>query len=468
MGLKLIVVCGLALLMMIPALFVYSLVEERTQRAKEVTDEISKLLGGQQTFLGPTLAIPYTMPASLSNVAPEHGIYVVFPAQAGTAVKTHTEERHRSLFKVPVFEAELNFDATFDLTGVPSAAPSGAVFDWSRAEIIVGASDSRGARADGTLTINGKTETFVPAENVGEITLESDSEQRLPLTLFGVKTAAFNVGPALPPPPAGAKPAGAQPNFKFHATAAFRFSGAQRIALLAYGKTTQLTVEGDWPNPSFDGGFLPVTRTVTRQGFSGEWSVPFIARGVRAEGRGNAITGLQATAMGVSFVELADPYQSVNRSLKYALLFLGLLFLSYFVFEVTTGKRVHPAQYVLVGVAQIIFYLLLLSFAERIGFDLGFLAAGAATVILLSANAGWIFVSRVQGFRALVCFSLLYALIYLLLRLEDNALMVGAIASFLAVAAVMYFTRKINWYSSLPPTVLQGEETNSVVPKEAK
>jgi inner membrane protein len=154
--------------------------------------------------------------------------------------------------------------------------------------------------------------------------------------------------------------------------------------------------------------------------------------------------------------------------LKYALLFLSLLFLSYFVFEVTTGKRVHPAQYVLVGVAQIIFYLLLLSFAERIGFDLGFLAAGAATVILLSANAGWIFVSRVQGFRALVCFSLLYALIYLLLRLEDNALMVGAIASFLAVAAVMYFTRKINWYSSLPPTVLQGEETNSVVPKEAK
>jgi inner membrane protein len=106
--------------------------------------------------------------------------------------------------------------------------------------------------------------------------------------------------------------------------------------------------------------------------------------------------------MGVSFVELADPYQSVNRSLKYVLLFLGLLFLSYFVFEVTTGKRVHPAQYILVGFAQIIFYLLLLSFAERIGFDWGFLIAGTATVILLSANATWIFVSRLQGIRALI------------------------------------------------------------------
>jgi inner membrane protein len=465
MGLKLIVVCGLALLMVIPALFVYNLVEERTQRAKEVTDEISKLVGGEQTFLGPTLAIPYTMPASLSNAAPEHGIYIVFPAQAGTAVKTHTEERHRSLFKVPVFQADLNFDATFDLTGVPSAAPAGAVLDWSRAEIIVGVSDSRGALADGALTVNGKSETFIPAENIGEITLGSDSDERLPLTLFGVRAAAFNVGPELPPQLAGAKPAGAQQNFKFRATAAFRFSGAQRIAVLAYGKTTQLAVEGDWPNPSFDGGFLPVTRTVTKQGFSGQWSVPFIARGVRAEGRGNAIAGLQATAMGVSFIELADPYQSVDRSLKYALLFLGLLFLSYFVFEVTTGKRVHPAQYVLVGVAQIIFYLLLLSFAERMGFDLGFLLAGAATVILLSANAGWIFASRVQGLRALLCFSLLYALIYLLLRLEDNALLVGAIASFLAVAAVMYFTRKIDWYSSLPAATAPAE-TNSVVPKE--
>jgi len=145
---------------------------------------------------------------------------------------------------------------------------------------------------------------------------------------------------------------------------------------------------------------------------------------------------------------------------------MGFLFLSYFVFEVTTGRRVHPAQYILVGFAQIIFYLLLLSFAERVGFDWGFLIAGAATVILLSANATWIFVSRLQGIRALVCFSLLYALIYLLLRLEDNALLVGAVASFLAVAAVMYFTRKIDWYSSLASAAAQTEEVNSVVPKD--
>src|SRR6185437_7094462 len=173
------------------------------------------------------------------------------------------------------------------------------------------------------------------------------------------------------------------------------------------------------------------------------------ARNVPADGAEDIVDRLGRTAMGVSFVELADPYQQVTRSLKYAVLFVGLVFLTYFLFEVGSGKRVHPAQYILIGVAQLIFYLLLLSIAERIGFDLAFLIAGASTVVLLSANAGWVFSSRMQVARASIVFSMLYGLIYLLLHLEDNALLVGAVASFAAVAATMYFTRNIGWYSSL-------------------
>lgn len=248
----------------------------------------------------------------------------------------------------------------------------------------------------------------------------------------------------------------AEPNATFRASAALRFSGAQRLAILAYGKTSHVSVQGDWPSPGFDGTFLPVKRTVSSQGFTAEWLVPFIARGVRAEGTNVAVSNLDGSALGVSFIEVADPYQSVNRALKYVPLFVGLLFLSYFIFEVTARKRVHPAQYILVGLAQLIFYLLLLSLAERIGFDWGFLAAGGATVLLLSVNASWIFATRLQGLRALAVFSLLYVFIYLLLRLEDNALLVGAIASFLALAAVMYFTRKIDWYSSIASRSEQG------------
>ena len=432
MGVKLLIVCVLALVMTIPALFVDDLVDDRTHRASDVIKEISSHVGGQQTFLGPTLAIPYDIPAPSSEFNAKHGTYLVFPAQASATVKTTAEEKRRSLFKVPIFQADLNFEAAFDLNGVPAAAPQGAVLDWSRAEFIVGVTDARGAISDGSLTIGGKTLTLSPAETAENFSLGPDAPQQLKLKLFG------------------ARPGNVQPNSQFIVTAVLRFSGAQRIALLAYGKTTRLTMQGDWPNPSFDGGFLPVNHTISPNGFTANWTVPFIARGVRAEGVGDTITGLETTALGVSFVELADPYQSVTRSLKYVLLFLGLLFLSYFVFEVTTGKRVHPAQYVLVGIAQIIFYLLLLSLAERIGFDFGFLIAGSATVTLLSTNAGWIFASRAQAFRAFVVFTLLYTLIYLLLRLEDNALLVGAIASFLAVAGAMYLTRSIDWYGSLP------------------
>jgi len=447
MGVKLIVVCGLALLMTIPALFVGGLVEDRTMRAAEVVNKITGHVGGQQTFLGPTLAIPYNIPPQLPTDFAKHGTYLVFPAQAAAVLKTKTEERRLSLFKVPVFQADLNFDATFDLTGVPAAAPQGDQLDWNRAEIVVGVSDPRGALADATLTIEGKTVTLVPAEVAQDIYSGGDQSQRTKLALLGAKANSF-----------------AKPDTQFNVASTLRFSGAQRLALLAYGKTTHVAMQGDWPSPGFDGGFLPVARTVSASGFTAEWSVPFIARGVRAEGPSDSISGLDASALGVSFIEVADPYQSLNRSLKYAALFLGLLFLSYFVFEVTTGKRVHPAQYVLVGMAQIIFYLLLLSLAERIGFDLGFLFAGSATVALLSINAAWIFSSRLQGVRALAIFTLLYVLIYLLLRLEDNALLVGAVASFLVVAAAMYFTRGIDWYSSLPVAGPSETQTRPLVP----
>jgi inner membrane protein len=448
MGVKLIVVCGLAMLMIIPALFVGGLVEDRTKRAADVIKEISGHVGAQQTFLGPTLAIPYSIPPRSPADSAKHGMYLVFPTRASAALKITTEERRRSLFKVPVFQADLKLDGTFDLTGVPAAAPQNAELDWSRSEIVVGVSDARGALADAILATDGKTFTLAPAEVAQNISIGGDQSSQLKLVLFGARIES------------------AKPSAQFNVTSALRFSGAQRVAVLAYGKTTHLTVQGDWPSPGFDGGFLPITRAVSGNGFTAEWSVPFIARGVRAEGQADSITGLDATALGVSFIEVADPYQSVNRSLKYIPLFLGLVFLSYFIFEATNGKRVHPAQYILVGVAQIIFYLLLLSLAERIGFGFGFLIAGAATVILLSANAAWIFSSRLEGIRALSIFTLLYVLIYLLLRLEDNALLVGAIASFLAVAAAMYFTRGIDWYGSLPMKGHPEDQTTSPVPRD--
>ena len=150
-------------------------------------------------------------------------------------------------------------------------------------------------------------------------------------------------------------------------------------------------------------------------------------------------------------IRLADTYRSTRRSLHYITLFLGLVFLTYFLFEVLTGKSVHPAQYALVGIAQTIFYLLLLSLAEHIGFDLSYLIAGASTIALFTINTDWVFRSRKLAIRSLAVFTSLYTFIYVLLRVEAYALLVGAIASFAAVAAAMYITRNVDWYGNSAP-----------------
>ncbi|MGB9253401.1 MAG: cell envelope integrity protein CreD [Candidatus Korobacteraceae bacterium] len=438
MGVKLVVVCFLALVMTIPALFVWGLIDDRSRRADEVVAEVGRVVGGPQTFLGPVLAIPFTVPATIAKAA-ERGVYVVFPASGDAMVNTKTEVRHRSLFRVPVYRSDIAFKASFDLTGVPVNAPVGAMLDWSRAEFLVGATDARGAQSDISLTADGKSATLTPANTLQSSEIKLEQGGATQLTFFGA--AAREV---------------AHPDARFDVDATMKFTGAQRLAVLAFGKTTTITLKGDWPHPSFEGGLLSGTQSVSDQGFTATWSVPFIARGVPAEDVSDVIGRLGHTAVGVSFVALADPYQSTTRSLKYAVLFVGLVFLSYFLFEVTSGQRVHPAQYILVGVAQMVFYLLLLSLAERVGFDIGFLIAAVATVSLISAYAGWIFHGRRYGLRALAAFSALYALIYVLLRLEDEALLVGALASFGAVAAVMYFTRKMDWYAS---TVLREGES---------
>jgi inner membrane protein involved in colicin E2 resistance len=151
-------------------------------------------------------------------------------------------------------------------------------------------------------------------------------------------------------------------------------------------------------------------------------------------------------------IRLADSYRSTRRSLHYITLFLGLVFLTYFLFEVLTGKSVHPAQYALVGIAQTIFYLLLLSLAEHLGFDLSYLIAGASTVVLFAVNTEWVFRSRKLALRSLAVFTSLYAFIYVLLRVEAYALLVGAVASFVAIAVAMYITRNVDWYGSPAPS----------------
>jgi inner membrane protein len=226
--------------------------------------------------------------------------------------------------------------------------------------------------------------------------------------------------------------------------ATLNVSGAQNISLATFARDTTIALAGNWGAPSFDSGVLPDTREIAANSFSASWRIPFLARGVPGAGADLWFDGLMSP--GASLIDEASPYQSVDRALKYAPMFIGLVFLTYFLFEVTSGRRAHPAQYVLVGLAQTIFYMLLLSISEVAGFNMGFIAAAVGTVLALSLYAGSVFGSRMAAVKALGVFSLLYGLIYVLLRQEDYALLVGSIASFLAIAGTMWMTRKLDWY----------------------
>ena len=442
LGLKLLLVCALALLMSIPALMVFGLLMDRTNRAEQVAAEVGGLMGGPQTFLGPVIAVPYTVTRNNEAGQPtvSRDVWFVFPETGEITIGSESEVRKRSLFRVPVYQADVSYSAVFNLADAGREAPAGAQLDWTRAELMVGASDARGARSDLSVRIGQRSAVpLAPGNLMSSVALanaQMDSAYpgaaevgRGSLTLFGT--------------PLGEIDRAAGP-IRVQGQAAF--TGAQRVSAVAFAGTTTATIAGDWPHPSYGGGFLPAEQSTPEGGFSASWSVPYVARGVPAEGSSDALTRLGATELAVSFVEPANPYQSVSRSLKYAPMFIGLVFLAYFLFETTTGRRVHPAQYILVGLAQVIFYMLLLSIAEHTGFDIAFGIAATATVALISAYAGWTFQSRGQGMRALVAFAFLYGLIYVLMRLEDYALLVGALASFAAIAAVMWFTRNIDWY----------------------
>ncbi len=428
-GLKFVVVCGLALGMSVLAAFVAWLTGDRSSRAEQVRLELSSEAGGPQIFLGPTMLVPYTEVNAADTKNPMTRGVMAFAAANGSAdVHVQAEERRRSLYRVPVFTSEVSLESQFAPGDLGPQIPATRTLDWSAATIAVGVSNAGAALSDAVLLTPDGTVPLRPIAQPTTVTLQASSNSQQELTMLGVNAAAL-------------KDKGA-----FAVRAQLHFRGAQRVTVLPHAQSTRVTMQGNWADPGFTGATLPLQRSVTKNGFTAEWFVPGTARNTAAAADVNALGSLLQMAPVTNLVEVTDPYQSVERALKYAPLFLGLVFLSYFLFEMTAKQPVHVAQYVLVGVAQLVFYLLLLSFAERTGFDWAYLLGGGATVLLLSMNAGWVFRSTMQRRRSLIVFSALYAMIYGLLRLEDNALLFGALGSFAAIAAAMYFTRKLDWY----------------------
>ena len=414
-GLKFFLIGLLALLLMIPLAFVSSLQTERSMRAASVASEISGTWASEQTLTGPFLLVPYT---ARDSTVPR--VAVVLPDDLNVQGDVAAERRQRSIYSTTLYRNRATVKATFppvDLSRVDSQFKEA---QWSEAVLALGLSDLRGLKERVTVALgDGRSPAFEPS--IGSRMLNLD----------GIHASLAGIDLARP----------------LAATIELTYNGSQALTFAPLGRLTSVAVKADWPHPSFVGGFLPDERRIDEAGFAATWRVSHLARSVPQWSQlgSGTVDMFRRSQLGVRFYNPVDLYQMVERALKYAVFPIGAVFLTVFAVELIARRSVHPVQYVLVGLALVMFYVLLLSLAEHIGFVRAYATAAVPTVLLIST---YTFVSLGGLRRAAVLAAVLsvsYVLIYVLLRSEDYALLAGALAAFAALAALMLGTARVDW-----------------------
>lgn len=424
-GFKFLLIVVLTVCMAVPLFLIQLALSDREQTAVGAANDIAAGWGGAQVVAGPVLLVPYTVHRqNLVNgqqVDVEQGFTaMLLPENLDVDVRATSGTRWRGIFEVPVYKAAIGMHATFDKAGMASLLPPDAKVQWSAARIAIRVTDAHGLADNVILNANGRTVPFESGVDVDDARF-SGIQVRVGLT----------------------EPTDLTLDTKFS------LRGSREFSVAPLGRRTTAAVQSDWSSPSFFGTFLPTERTLTKDGFKASWTVPYLARGFGQSfvSANNQMELLQQSAFGARFYQPVDHYQLVQRSLKYAILFVALAFLVFFVVETVSPQRLHAVQYALVGSAQVLFYLLVLSLSEHIGFALTYLIATVATVVLTSLYAMSVLASRVRAAVLFVVLSALYGLLYVILNAEDYALLIGSGLLFAALAATMYVTRRINWYA---------------------
>ena len=442
-GLKLILVGCLAFLLWVPAMLVYALVWDRSSRADQVTAEIFQSVGGRQNISGPVILVPAiidTGETDKKGVPIKRSTAVAFtPHTLNIDAGVDTQTRKRSIFEATIYDADIALTGKFDAFHAPKSALGEVELDWSEAILAVGFNSTsalKGLRDDPLLSVNGK-----------RISTRFEPMNDLPTALgnggeYTVQMAGVSV-----PLPIDVS----QDGFSFDLR--LKLSGGGALFVSPVGEETSLAISANWPSPGFQGEYLPTRHEINDAGFSANWRVPYLARNLpRSFFIDGSLGGrLAGNLFGVEFVATKSPYKAVNRALKYALMFIGVVLLTFFLIEAIIGIRAHPAQYILLGGAQVVFYLMTLALAEQIGFDAAFFFTAIATVTLSGFYAASVFGKRQYGFVAFGAFSSAYGLIYLLMKSEDYALLIGSTTAFAAIALTMYITRNLDWYGVAAP-----------------
>lgn len=428
LGFKFFVMGIIAILLFVPLGAIHGLVQERQRTRDAAVKEIAQGTGLPQTVTGPLLVLPIHRsvqewvedPRSRERRMQERDVVelqYVLPDQFDATTRLATERRHRGLHEARLYRGIVHLSARFTMPA--HDAPLRLGRPW----LAIGIADVRGIGTG--LAVRANDALLAVEPGTGTNLLANGIRAALPEKALSAEATTWKVEVDLP------------------------LQGTSEFHVAPVGRDSTLAIASDWPHPSFNGDLLPLSREVGEKGFTARWQASFFAtelpQHLQACAREPACRGLQAPVSGVSFIDPVDQYLRTDRAIKYGLLFITLTFAGFFLCELLLKRRLHPVQYGLVGLSLALFFLLLLSFSEHIGFGPAYVLSAMACVGLLGVYVGSVLAGRNRGLVFSACLSGLYALLYVLLGSEDYALLLGSCLLFAALAVFMLVTRSIDW-----------------------
>jgi inner membrane protein len=421
---KVLGVGALALLMLIPLGTIQSVVNERQALNAQAAGNVAKGWGGRQVVGALMLAVPaeQTVLDDARHPTTRRSTEFVLADRMATSATMSIERRHYGMYEVPVYVADVTFVGHLDAADIASFRQASArTWLGAKAELRLPLADLQGLRDVGDVRVNGKPQRFVSSTTrVGGLPVVS-----VPLDLDAL--------------------AGQSIDF----TVRIKLAGTGSLQFLPMARTGTVDVQAPWPDPSFVGAALPVSRRVDAQGFHAQWRVLDLNRDYGQywnDGDTNIDERMAASAFGVELFQPGSVYQQNDRATKYGLLFIAMTFVVFFLYEVLQRLRVHPVQYLLIGAAMAVFYVLLLALSEQFGFALAYLMAALAVVGIIAGYASAVLRARRAGWTLGIVLAVLYAVLYGLIGAEQYALLIGSVLLLAVVALLMYLTRNIDWY----------------------
>jgi inner membrane protein len=440
---KLIAIGFLTLILLIPQFWIESIIHERQYRAHEVVTEITSKWSGDQTLAGPVLVIPFTNREKIDKG--KDGIEIrewtqdaYFLPETLTADGTVKPQiLHRGIYDAAVYESTIDIKTTFQRPNFKKLNIDEKDVHWNEARLVLCISDLRGISDNPSFKMGNQALSSEPSNQIGFGIGVPENSNNNQYTVTSPASYRTGIIAALPWTKAE--------DFTGDIATQLSLKGSTSLNFIPTGKTTDVKLKGPWASPSFNGEFLPINRTVNNEGFMAEWKVLHYNRPFAQEWTGTE-QELSGSAFGTELLIPVDQYQKSMRTAKYGVLIILLTFISLFLVEIVKKIRIHAFQYLLVGVALVIYYTLLLSLSEHVHYNIAYLAASTATVLLVSLYS----ISFLRHSALVIFFSavlvFVYGFIFVIIQLEDYSLLLGSIGLFIVLALIMYFSRNIKWY----------------------